>query len=204
MYINEWYMPSVLLAWLFGHQGYVSGQTLCICRETLDAIGGLKSIVNHLADDHQLGERVHALGKRVVLSHYVPSAEYHEPSLARLIRHEVRWMRTLQVLQPRCFLFLFLSFSLPLALLGFALAVGAHVLTSIAWVLFAVAIGTRVALYFLHRMREPRRALADLWLVPLRDFLLCWVWCKSLFTSRVTWRGNEFDVDGKGVMHRLS
>ncbi|EQD43427.1 hopanoid biosynthesis associated glycosyl transferase protein HpnI, partial [mine drainage metagenome] len=27
MYINEWYMPSVLVAWLFGYQGYVSGQT---------------------------------------------------------------------------------------------------------------------------------------------------------------------------------
>lgn len=204
MYINEWYMPSVLLAWLFGHRGYVSGQTLCIRRETLDAIGGLESIVNHLADDHQLGERVHALGRQVVLSHYVPSAEYHEPSLASLIRHEVRWMRTLQVLQPRCFLFLFLSFSVPLALVGFALAGGAHFLAPLASTLFAVAIGTRLSLYFSYRMREPWRAVSDLWLVPVRDFLLCWVWCKSLFTSRVSWRGNEFDVDAKGVMHRVS
>jgi ceramide glucosyltransferase len=204
MYINEWYMPSVLLAWLFGHQGYVSGQTMCIRRATLDAIGGLKSIANHLADDHQLGERVHALGKRVVLSHYVPSAEYHEPRLASLIRHEVRWMRTLQVLQPRCFLFLFLSFSLPLALFGFALASSAHFVSPLAWTLFAVAIGARLALYFSHRRHALRLALSDLWLVPPRDFLLCWVWCKSLFTSRVTWRGNEFNVDAKGVMHRLS
>lgn len=27
MYVNEWYMPSVLLARLFGHENYVSGQT---------------------------------------------------------------------------------------------------------------------------------------------------------------------------------
>jgi len=28
MYVNEWYMPSVLMAWLFGHQNYASGQAL--------------------------------------------------------------------------------------------------------------------------------------------------------------------------------
>ena len=204
MYINEWYMPSVLLAWLFGHEGYVSGQTLCIRRETLDAIGGLERIVNHLADDHQLGERVRALGKRLVLSHYVPSAECHEPSFESLIRHEVRWMRTLHVLQPRCFLFLFFSFSVPLALLGLVLVSGVRSLAPLAWILFAVVVCARLALHFSHRMHGRRPTLADLWLVPLRDLLLCWVWCKSLFTSRVTWRGNEFDVDAHGVMHRLS
>ncbi|HZF15698.1 MAG TPA: glycosyltransferase, partial [Steroidobacteraceae bacterium] len=41
MYINEWYVPSVLLAWLFGYQGYVSGQTVCLRRDTLRALGGL-------------------------------------------------------------------------------------------------------------------------------------------------------------------
>src|ERR1700722_12311147 len=35
MYINDWYAPSVLLAWLFGYQGYVSGQTICLRRDTL-------------------------------------------------------------------------------------------------------------------------------------------------------------------------
>jgi hypothetical protein len=34
--------------------------------------------------------------------------------------------------------------------------------------------------------------------------LLCWVWCRSFFISRVNWRGNEFDVDADGVMRRLS
>ncbi len=204
MYVNEWYMPSVLLAWLFGYKGYVSGQTLCIRRETLEAIGGLECIVNHLADDHELGKCVHALGKRVVLSHYVPSAECHEPSFASLIDHEVRWMRTLHVLRPRCFLFLFFSFSLPLALLGLIFSSPAQFLAWLAWALFAVAVCARLALHFSHRAHESRPALGDLWLVPLREVLLCWVWCKSLFTSRIVWRGNEFNVDADGIMHRVS
>ncbi len=81
MYINEWYVPSVLLAWLFGHQGYVSGQTICLRRDTLQAIGGLRALVDHLADDYRLGELVRGLGLRIVLSPYVVKGEHHEPNL---------------------------------------------------------------------------------------------------------------------------
>lgn len=204
MYVNEWYIPSVLLAWLFGYQGYVSGQTLCIRHETLQAIGGLQAIANHLADDHRLGELVRELGLRIVLSPYVPSAEHHEPSFESLTRHEVRWMRTIHVLRPRSFHFVFLTFTLPLALFGIVLAGGASLIATPAWALFATVIGARLALYLAHRFHRDGRLLCDLWLLLGRDLLLFWVWCRSLFTSRVTWRGNEFDVDTAGVMHRLS
>ena len=204
MYVNEWYMPSVLVAWLFGYQGYVSGQTLCMRRDTLQAIGGLEAIANHLADDHQLGARVHALGKRVVLSPYVPDAECHEPSFESVTRHEVRWMRTLHVLRPRSFPFIFFTFSVPMALLGLALLAASQSLAPLAWTLFGVVLGTRLALHLAHRLSGARPLLADLWLLPARDAMLCWVWCKSWFTSRVIWRGNEFDVDAQGVMRRLS
>jgi ceramide glucosyltransferase len=204
MYVNEWYMPSVLLAWLFGHQGYASGQTLCIRHETLQAIGGLQAMANHLADDHRLGELVRELGLRIVLSPYVLSAEHHEPSFGSLTRHEVRWMRTIRVLRPRSFHFVFLSFTLPLALFGIVLAGGDSMIATPAWALFGSVIGTRLALYVAHRFHRDGRLLRDLWLLLGRDLLLFWVWYRTLFTSRVTWRGNEFDVDAAGVMHRLS
>ena len=204
MYINEWYMPSALVAWLFGYRNYVSGQTLCMRRETVRAIGGLQAIANHLADDHELGDRVRALGLRIVLSSYVPSAECHEASFESLTSHEVRWMRTLHVLRPRSFPFIFFSFSMPLALLGVILATGSPALSVAAWTLFGITIAGRLAIYFAHRLRPARPKFSDLMLVPVRDLLLCWVWCSSLFTSRITWRGNRFAVDAHGVMHRLS
>lgn len=204
MYINEWYMPSVLLAWIFGYQGYVSGQTLCVRRDTLQAIGGLQAIANHLADDHQLGDRVRRLGLRIVLSSYVPNAECHEANFESLVRHEVRWMRTLHVLRPRCFPFIFFSFSLPLGCLSIVLVMGVQSLVALAWTLFVLVVATRLALHLSHRFSGDRPPLSDLWLVPGRDVLLCWVWCRSLFTSRITWRGNEFEVDARGIMHRLS
>src|SRR5579872_2013007 len=60
MYINEWYMPLVVLGWFLGNRAYVSGQTLCVRRATLEAIGGLRVLADHLADDYRLGELVRA------------------------------------------------------------------------------------------------------------------------------------------------
>ena len=205
MYINEWYMPSVLVAWLFGHEGYVSGQTTCIRRATLQAIGGLATLANHLADDHRLGELVRAAGQRIVLSPYVVQGEHHEPSFDSLIRHELRWMRTLRVLRPRSFRFIFITFSLPLAaprhgrrgarVAAFHGRVGAFRHDSLA---------ARLVLHFVHRLRDAPHPLTDLWLLPVRDLLMCWVWLRSFFTSHVTWRGSQFAVGADGVMRPLS
>jgi ceramide glucosyltransferase len=203
MYINEWYMPSVLLAWLFGHQNYVSGQTLCMRRDTLQAIGGLLGIANHLADDYQLGQLVRSLGLRIVLSTYMLKAEHHEPTLESLVRHELRWMRTLCVLKPRSFRFIFFTFSLPLALLGLLLDVPEAYFTTLALPLFQVTVVARLALHFVHRVRDKRPLFADLWLLPARDLLICWVWCRTFFTSRLTWRGSDFHVGADGIMRKL-
>jgi ceramide glucosyltransferase len=202
MYINEWYMPSVLLAWLFGHRNYASGQTLGLRRDTLQAIGGLVEIANHLADDYELGQAVRRLGLRIVLSSYRLKAEHHEPSLDSLLSHELRWMRTLYVLRPRSFRFIFFTFSLPLSLLG--LILGAASFSTIAWSLFQLTVMARLALHFVHRFRGGRPLFADLWLLPARDLLICWVWCRSFFTSRFTWRGSDFGVGADGIMRKLT
>jgi ceramide glucosyltransferase len=204
MYINEWYMPSVRVAWLFGYQGYASGQSLCLRRDTLQAIGGLQAMANHLAEDHRLGELVRALGLRLVLSPYMLKAEHHEQDLDSLVRHEVRWMRTIRVLRPRSFPLIFLTFSLPLAILGIALSAAAQSVSTTTWALLGITLLARLLLHLVPRLRDDRLLFWDFWLLPVRDLMICWVWCRSFLTSRVTWRGSEFEVDADGVMRRLS
>ena len=204
MYINEWYVPSVLLAWLFGYQGYVSGQSMCMRHDTVRAIGGFRAIANHLADDHRLGELVSELGLRIVLSPYMVEGEHDEQTYESLARHEIRWMRTIRVLRPRSFRMIFLSFSFPLALFGLLLTVVGESGPIAAWALFAITGLIRLAFHFAPRIQGKQPLFADIWLLPVRDLLLCWIWCRSFFTSRVTWRGSEFDVDADGFMRRLT
>jgi ceramide glucosyltransferase len=203
MYVNEWFMPSVLLAWLFGHENYASGQTLCLRRDTLEAIGGLRPIANHLADDYRLGEMVRALGQRIVLSSYEVEAQHHEPTFESLITHQVRWMRTLQILRPRSFRFIFLTFSIPLALSGLLLLnTGGGSISPLAWASVGATLSAQLGLHFAHRRRRNGGRIADLTLIPVRDLLLCWTWLRTFFVSRIVWRGSEFNVDSQGVMHR--
>ena len=204
MYINEWYVPSVLLAWLFGYERYVSGQTMCMRQATVRQIGGLAAVADHLADDHRLGELVSGLGLRIVLSPYVVEGEHHEQDYASLARHEIRWMRTIRVLRPRSFRLIFLSFSFPVACAGLLLAAGGSRPAPGAWALFGITALVRLVFYFVPRIEGKRSLWNDLWLLPVRDFLLCWIWWRSFFTSRITWRGSEFDVDANGYMRRLT
>ena len=166
----------------------------------LTAIGGLRSIAHHLADDYQLGALVRKLGKQIVLSSYVPIARQYDPSLGELIRHETRWMRTIRVLRPRSFPFLFITFSLPLAVVGFALSTAEASCSAAGLVLLLICVNARLILHRLSQRPDDARGRRALWLLPLRDSLMCWVWCRAFLTSRVTWRGTEFEVDVHGVM----
>jgi ceramide glucosyltransferase len=203
MYVNEWYMPLVMLSWLFGYRGYVSGQTLCMRHSTLKAIGGLEALANQLAEDHRLGQLVQGLDLKVELSPYLIDGEHHEPDLRSVAQHELRWMRTIRAVRPRSFLGIFLTFSLPLALLGIFLAADTTTTSPAAWGLFAGGVAARIALHFVHRIKAGRFVLAELWLLPFCDILILWVWLRSLFTSRIAWRNDEFDVDADGVLHPL-
>jgi glutathione S-transferase len=73
-----------------------------------------------------------------------------------------------------------------------------------AWALFLTTLLARLVLHFVPWLRGDRPLLADLWLVPVQDLMMVWVWVRAFFTSRVSWRGSEFDIGADGVMRRLS
>ena len=186
MYINEWYMPSVLLAWLFGYRGYVSGQTLCLRRDTLKAIGGLLATPNHLAENYRLGKLIRGLGQRVVLSPYALKVQQNEPNLDSLTQRELRWMRAIRVMRPLSFPFLFITFSLPLAAVGIAFGAAQPLHWTTEWALFQTTVIARLALHFVNRLLGDKPPVREFWLLPARDLLTCWAWCRSFFSTRLS------------------
>jgi hypothetical protein len=96
---------------------------------------------------------------------------------------------------------LFLTFSLPMAFLGIVFATTSPEPLPFAWYLFGGTLVARIALHVEHRINGGARSiLCDLWLLPLSDLLIFWVWFRSFFTSRITWKDGEFDVGADGVM----
>jgi ceramide glucosyltransferase len=185
MSINEWFVPSMLLAWLFGYRRYVSRHSFCLRRATLQAIAGRQASAVELAVEHRLGDLIGALGQRVVVSPYVLAMQCHEPNFQSLMHHELRWMRMIRMLQPHSFPFLFITFSVPVALIGIALSAAQPTLSTLAEGLFQLTVLARLALHFVNRLSGDRPPVREFWLLPVRDLLMCWAWGRAFLLLRL-------------------
>ena len=196
LFIDDWFMPSVLVARLLGMRDYAAGATLALRRGDLARIGGFAALADHLADDHLLGQHIRALGQSIVLSDVVVETTVDEPSLASVLRHEIRWMRTIRLLAPASYSFLFVSCTLPSALLGVILTCAQPV----SVVLLAVTIIADVTAHGIQNRRAGRAVWEGLWLWPLREFLTLHDWLNGLFNRSIRWRGQAYRVDSDGSL----
>jgi ceramide glucosyltransferase len=186
--IEEVFIPSVLVALSLGRLRFCMGASMAVRRRLLEEIGGLAALGNVLADDHRLGELVTERNREVELSRYVVRTSVPERTIAALWSHELRWARTNFALAPAGYVFSFLMYALPLALLYLAvsrnLAVGLPLL--------AAVIALRVGLHYLSRWALKVAHSDDAALIPVRDFLSLAVWCASFFGRRVLWRSKTY------------
>jgi ceramide glucosyltransferase len=154
--ITHSFLPGALLARAMGRQDCL-GATMVLHRATLARIGGFQALVGHLADDQVLGRRVAALGLRVRLAATVPATTVPEGRLRDLLRHELRWARTIRALEPGAFAASVLQYPLFWALLTVLLAGGAP------WsfgVFFIAWVGRALAAVTVDRELEPMLGVA--------------------------------------------
>lgn len=193
-YINECFLPSVLVATAFGRIDYCFGATMCVRREVLAAFGGFERLACVLADDYMLGRLVAAQGRRVVLSHHLVENLVHEPSLRALFLHELRWARTVRSVQPVGFAFSFLSYAVPMAFLNLLAAAG----SGLSLALLGAAVALRVRMHYTARRCLRLSGPARPWLAPLRDILCFVVWAASFLGRTVRWRDGDLRVQTNG------
>ncbi|HEV8524222.1 MAG TPA: bacteriohopanetetrol glucosamine biosynthesis glycosyltransferase HpnI [Terriglobales bacterium] len=192
------FAAGVLVApMLFGSMDFALGSTVALRREALDAVGGLRPIVNHLADDYELGQRISKAGFKVVLANVVVETALPDYSFRDFFRHQLRWARTIRAVRPWSYFGTVLSFGLPWAVLAVVAAAPAP--HPWYWALLAmVAVArTAMAVAAASALRD-RRLLRDLWLIPLRDLLAVAIWAGAYLSNTVDWRGQRFVLkDGK-------
>jgi ceramide glucosyltransferase len=189
--INQYFLPGAILARVMGRQDCL-GATMMLRRKTLERIGGLQALVNHLADDNVLGRLVQQLGLRVALGETVPATTVPEATLPALWWHELRWARTIRALAPLPFAASVLQYPLAWAVLAVVLA-GARPVSlawfGIAWCVRALAVhGIDKALGLAKR--------SPLWLLPLRELMSVAVMAASYACRRVDWRGYTLQAEG--------
>ncbi|HVY33965.1 MAG TPA: bacteriohopanetetrol glucosamine biosynthesis glycosyltransferase HpnI, partial [Caulobacteraceae bacterium] len=142
------------------------GPTMALRTEVLREVGGLPILADQLADDFVLGAAVRATGRRIVAPSMLIDHVFPERSLRDLIVHELRWARTIRLVQPVGYAGSLITHFLPLALVGAALTgfsrLGSESLLALAAVRLA-------QVFVLSRMMGSLRP--RLWLAPVRDIL---------------------------------
>jgi len=155
-------------------------------------MGGYEALANFLADDYEIGNRVHKAGGKVLLSREAVWTMYPALHFGEFWEHQVRWARTVRLVRPTSFLGLIVTHGLPWAVaaalvapngrVAFAYLMAYLVLRlSMAWVAGVWGLGDELL----------RRKL---WLIPLRDAVHFVVWLAGFTSNRVRWGGVEYVI----------
>jgi len=187
------FQAGVLLSkWIEGGLHYGLGSTLAVSRKALDKIGGLQLLVDHLADDYELGVRVDRAGYRVVLSAEVVETNIAAYGWRGFLDHQLRWARTVRDARFWGYFGLIFTHGLAWAMVN-VLACGANQLSlwllTLSFILrqtLAITVGIVVL--------GDGQVLSGLWLLPLRDLVAMGVWAAGFAGNSIVWRGEKFTL----------
>ena len=176
---------------------FTLGATMATTRQRLAEIGGFEALVDHHADDFELGNRIAARGYRVELLREPVWMVFPAEALGTFLKHELRWSIGLRNIRPLAHLGLVFTHGLPWALAA-AFALHSRILAA---PVLATYLGLRLAMAWMVGVwgLKDRAVRRNLWLVPLRDALAFMVWLASFASNRIQWRGLEFTIK-KGLL----
>ena len=201
MFINEWFLPSVLISKILQPIKYCLGATMIVRRNLLDEIGGFKALSNYLADDYMLGKLITDLGYKIHLSDFIVENITEEASIKDLITHELRWARTLRRVEPLGYAFTFLTDTLVISSIT-ALIVYLST-NNFLWALLLILLASiaRIVLHLRTKKITGSKSAGSIWLIPLRDTLSFCIRVTSFTGNSIQWRNNSFNVDQAGLIH---
>jgi ceramide glucosyltransferase len=173
----------------------VLGPTMAVRADVLARAGGFARLKDVLADDFELGRMVRQLGFKIACPPMLIEHLFPERSLGELWRHELRWARTIRLLNPGGYAGSLITHVVPLALIGAALA-GFE-----PWSLALLAGLTAVRLVQCLTLCEALQAdFSVVWLFIPRDLLSFALFLAAYIGNGIEWRGNRLKLKADGAM----
>lgn len=192
----DWhFLPNVLVGLRTGLAKPCMGSTIALTRDTLEKIGGFKAFADKLADDYEIGRAVRGLGLGVVIPDMVVGHSCTERTLGETFRHELRWARTVRLIDPAGHAGSVVTHPVPFALGAVLLDNGGVVSLMLLGLVLACRASVQVQV-----QQVAGGSRAWLMLGPIRDLVSFGVLLASWLPGRLDWRGIRFGVDGQGRM----
>lgn len=193
--IDHRFLPSVLVGLRLGLAKPCFGSTIALRAQTLGQIGGFAAFADQLADDYAVGTAVRRLGLKVAIPPMVIDHVCSEPSFADLARRELRWARTIRLVDPLGYAGSVVTHPLPFALA--AAGFGGFGAASLAILALVLACGFLVPLQFARSLGGGR---VPVWLAPGRDLLSFAIYLASFLPWTVSWRGRRYRIGPGGTL----
>ena len=197
--INADFWSQVLQARSLKPLDFALGAGMAVHRKQLEEIGGFEALVDCLADDYQLGNRIARQGHRVELSPIVVDCLSAPMNWWTVWKHQLRWARTIRVCQPAPYFFSILSNASLWPLLWALLSA-----TPLAWLGAGAGVIVRMlmALDCQWKLTRSRDHFRFFWLAPLKDLLQAVLWVCAFAGNRIEWRGEKLRLRGDGKLVR--
>ncbi len=194
-------IPNVLVARQLEGLSFAMGASMAVRRSALQAIGGFDALTDYLADDYQLGNKIHLAGWRIALDPCFVESVIKPENLMSVLSRQLRWARTMRVSRPGGYLASGITLPFLAVLLATLLAPSPAIGTATVSLLYFVRLC--VCTLFSRRFVQDGLFPRWLWLLPLRDMLAFFTWALSFLGNRVEWRGSRFVLKPGGKIEEL-
>ncbi len=187
---------------------FALGAVMLTSRETLKRSGGFESLVDYLADDYQLGNRIAKIGKKIELASVVVECWESPRGWRAIWNHQLRWARTIRICQPAPFFFSILSNPTIWPLIWFFTSfllrrsLGSDLKIVFVPVLLFIPFRMLLALKLEERLTNKVSHYGYFWIIPIKDLLNVAVWALAFFGNSVEWRGERFKILSGGKLEK--
>ena len=167
----------------------VVGKSMLMRKSDMEAVGGLASVKDVLAEDHFIGEKIRGQNQRVVISNYLINNVNEYWNLRKFVNRHVRWGKMRWKIGGVKYLLELtvnpvFTACLPLLLFGLT----EKTISVLTLVCLIKIIGD---FYLGKSISTPTHPLLYL-LSPIKDLLMGVLWFVPLADDTVVWRGNRY------------
>jgi ceramide glucosyltransferase len=195
--INADFWSQVLQAQSLKPLDFALGAVMATRRQQLGEIGGFRGLIDCLADDYQLGNRIARHGHRIALSPVVVDCWETPMKWAAVWKHQLRWGRTIRVCQPAPYFFSLLSNATLWPLLWLLAHPGP---LTLIFMLSSVLLRMTSCLDLQWRFNRSLAHTRYVWLAPVKDLFQALIWLCSFAGNRIEWRGERMKLRSDGTV----
>jgi ceramide glucosyltransferase len=198
LHLNSFIMGSVCFLDKFLKLPCVIGKSMLMSKKDLEAIGGLKSVKDILAEDYVIGDRMHKSGKKVVLSSYMVSNVNEYWGMKRFLNRHTRWGKLRWKIGGGKYLFELLGNPVFMSVMPIIFWQCSKLTVTFAFLTSLIKVAGD---FYLGRKTKAELENPFLYLLsPVKDLIIGLIWSVPIISNTVVWRGNRYSLGKDSVL----